>query len=638
MDVKCPKCSIEYEFDEEKITESGVTVKCSSCGHIFKVRKTRLNPQGNEQRKAEREWTVKRKDGRKIHFKELTTLQKWIVEQKVAREDLISKTGQSWKSLGEIAELDSFFQVVDAANRAKNFSNPNQSPHHVTSPTGYAAQAELKEALQPSQQATSMAINGLQGISEGQATNKTAAQNAGSPQSQLNGFPNETLAGELSALDINDPVMQWQKRSRAKRIVIGALTASILGIGVLYVQQPQTFEPVLAVLGVSNQHTDSEETSALGKTLESIRKDSLKELTASMTALETALLDDASNAEQHLAMAHLSVNQSRILSEQHRLFVQSNGPQDQRARLLSSVENANNKAEGHIAKALALKPDDTDAKALQTLLKKKAGDLAALLKKPLAHPQGSMEEEVHKLTVLMHVQAQLSQSSPASAASINDLIGPLEPRTSQDQRFQYLKLSLQVMNAASLSKTEQTQLKGALEAYGQQFDAKQRTDQLLLLLNASPSSANKSVAQKGSSKKATGETASASKTSSKAARAGDYQRMLKRADRARISDRSKLALTLYQQATALNPSASAPYVGMGWANLDVGRSSKAVSSFQKALKKNRQNAEAQFGLGEALRATGRKSAALQAFKRYLDIAPTGPDAADARRAVEQLGR
>jgi tetratricopeptide (TPR) repeat protein len=60
------------------------------------------------------EWMIRQRNGSVFRFKELTTLQKWIVERKVARDDEISKTGQTWKRLGNIAELATFFQVLEA--------------------------------------------------------------------------------------------------------------------------------------------------------------------------------------------------------------------------------------------------------------------------------------------------------------------------------------------------------------------------------------------------------------------------------------------------------------------------------------------------------------------------------------------
>jgi predicted Zn finger-like uncharacterized protein len=153
MDVRCERCRTEYEFDDEKITEAGVTVRCTVCGHVFRVRRTALVvtvplkpgeapaapdlPPSNPEKP--REWRVRQANGNVFTFKELTTLQKWIVERKVAREDEISLTCQSWKRLGDIAELASFFQVVEAADRANALAALAQAP--ALAPQSSAPQA-----------------------------------------------------------------------------------------------------------------------------------------------------------------------------------------------------------------------------------------------------------------------------------------------------------------------------------------------------------------------------------------------------------------------------------------------------------------------------------------------------------------
>ncbi len=123
MDVRCDKCGTEYEFDENRVGPNGVTVKCTNCGHVFKVRRAAAvrsaiprtsttigsGPQGGK------EWLVRKPDGQMIAFRELTTLQKWIVEGRVQRDDEISKNGETWKRLGNIMELEPFFSVYEKA-------------------------------------------------------------------------------------------------------------------------------------------------------------------------------------------------------------------------------------------------------------------------------------------------------------------------------------------------------------------------------------------------------------------------------------------------------------------------------------------------------------------------------------------
>lgn len=124
MDVRCDKCSSEYELDDNRVTAAGVSVKCTSCGHVFRVSKaapsTRQPTTGD--------WMIRQASGQVFKFKELTTLQRWIVERRVTRDDEISKTGDTWKRLGDILELASFFQVAEQAAIV-----PQQQSHTQTS-------------------------------------------------------------------------------------------------------------------------------------------------------------------------------------------------------------------------------------------------------------------------------------------------------------------------------------------------------------------------------------------------------------------------------------------------------------------------------------------------------------------------
>ncbi|MEL7372494.1 MAG: zinc-ribbon domain-containing protein, partial [Myxococcota bacterium] len=121
MDVRCEECGTEYEFDQNRIGPTGVTVKCTQCGHVFKVhrpdRRRRPIPRQSSALGAPqgREWLVRHPDRRMVAFRELTTLQKWIVEGRINRDDEISKNGETWKRLGNIAELEPFFSVYEKA-------------------------------------------------------------------------------------------------------------------------------------------------------------------------------------------------------------------------------------------------------------------------------------------------------------------------------------------------------------------------------------------------------------------------------------------------------------------------------------------------------------------------------------------
>src|SRR5258707_8184692 len=135
MEVRCERCKTEYDFEDTGVPEAGVAVQCTTCGHVFKVKKKAvlvtmplqpgdMTPVGTTAPEpvrapappAQREWKVRQANGNHFTFRELTTLQKWIVEGKVGRDDEISLAGtEHWKRLGNITALVPFFSIVEKA-------------------------------------------------------------------------------------------------------------------------------------------------------------------------------------------------------------------------------------------------------------------------------------------------------------------------------------------------------------------------------------------------------------------------------------------------------------------------------------------------------------------------------------------
>ncbi len=110
MDVTCERCGTEYEFDETLVSDRGTTVKCTNCGHLFKV-----YPPGAEPGSSDRAWIVRKKSGGTEKLGSLRELQQRITEGKVDEDDELSRSGAAWKRLGDIAELQTFFLAAKAA-------------------------------------------------------------------------------------------------------------------------------------------------------------------------------------------------------------------------------------------------------------------------------------------------------------------------------------------------------------------------------------------------------------------------------------------------------------------------------------------------------------------------------------------
>jgi predicted Zn finger-like uncharacterized protein len=106
MDVTCDRCGTEYEFEEALVSTRGTTVKCTHCGHLFKVYKPEAPAEPSA---AKNPWTVRRADGSIHRLHSLADLTRLIEEGAFGREDELSRTSKAWKRIGDIEELDVFF-------------------------------------------------------------------------------------------------------------------------------------------------------------------------------------------------------------------------------------------------------------------------------------------------------------------------------------------------------------------------------------------------------------------------------------------------------------------------------------------------------------------------------------------------
>jgi predicted Zn finger-like uncharacterized protein len=104
MDVQCERCKTEYEFDDALVSGRGTTVRCTNCGHQFKVRRA---DRGDSEEDL---WIVTRADGRQVSFATLRELQRAILAKQVSRGDTLQRRGSPPRQLGSIAELEPFFQ------------------------------------------------------------------------------------------------------------------------------------------------------------------------------------------------------------------------------------------------------------------------------------------------------------------------------------------------------------------------------------------------------------------------------------------------------------------------------------------------------------------------------------------------
>jgi predicted Zn finger-like uncharacterized protein len=103
MDVQCERCKTEYVFDDALVSGRGTTVRCTSCGHEFKVRRPDAVDASGDR------WVVQSSAGAQYTFLTLRELQRAILAKQVARQDLLLQGGTAPRPLSSIAELEPLF-------------------------------------------------------------------------------------------------------------------------------------------------------------------------------------------------------------------------------------------------------------------------------------------------------------------------------------------------------------------------------------------------------------------------------------------------------------------------------------------------------------------------------------------------
>jgi predicted Zn finger-like uncharacterized protein len=103
MEVLCERCQTEYDFDDALVSERGTTVKCTNCGHQFRIYRPKTLSSPPER------WEVRTTDGRDLVFTSLRDLQRGITRGQVGRADVLTRGGLPSRALSEIAELEPFF-------------------------------------------------------------------------------------------------------------------------------------------------------------------------------------------------------------------------------------------------------------------------------------------------------------------------------------------------------------------------------------------------------------------------------------------------------------------------------------------------------------------------------------------------
>ncbi|MBI4952357.1 MAG: zinc-ribbon domain-containing protein [Myxococcales bacterium] len=140
MDVICTRCQTRYDFDDALVSSRGTTVKCTHCGHLFRVHR----PAGAGGFEA---WHVRTADGRELVFDAMRDLQAAIAALDVGPDDVLIPGRGEPRRLGRLTELESFFAAAaDARTRRRGAEDVARTAVGVgPDPGGTSAEARAAD-------------------------------------------------------------------------------------------------------------------------------------------------------------------------------------------------------------------------------------------------------------------------------------------------------------------------------------------------------------------------------------------------------------------------------------------------------------------------------------------------------------
>jgi|GEM_PF-6354392 predicted Zn finger-like uncharacterized protein len=670
MDITCPNCKTEYEFDDARVDEAGVTVKCTNCEFTFKVRKRQVVDVEPVAQRSAQLWRVRTREGEEIDFEDLPTLQQSIVNRQIDREDQISRGGENWKRLGEIAEFSSFFQVVDAAIQADRQNGSGSGPLRAT-PTGAAepafANGERQFATNEESKRFSMSQTQFKKVDQG-----AAWEGGGS------NISTGTMTGDLEAIT-------RKGSGKTAAVVIFFLIALAGGAFALW--------KTGLLAGLFSSKEEVSESYKKGRQL--FLQDDQESLRLADAQLKTSTgaLAQAARAEVHTTLAQQLRDQAELLERQQPAQKTPKDAPDTKAPAKNSpakaapaknvpgdtaassafetrIKELRQQAESHlgVAKPLAeaaLKEAPQNSGTNRAMAdynrvsKKSASSVLGLLERARkARPDdpetyyvegafwavnGDQAKAVVVLKEALHKARAYKQKNLLRAATALSLLHLRAGKNDEAKKFALLVLQQNKNHEVAKA------LIKAIEVAGPQ--TKTNTGQTTTGANKPPSKTLPSP--KIATKTTPTKTVSTKKTPSpptkkttpqkkppKAAKpeCASYTCFVKLGDKHSKRGRTMKALGAYESALKKNPKGVEAVTGMAFCQLDLHRYASAIRRFRQAMNMAPAFGDAMIGMAEAYKAMGNKQKALDYYKAYLRAHPGGSRAALARRNVLELER
>jgi predicted Zn finger-like uncharacterized protein len=679
VEIRCEKCHTEYELDDARLSEAGVTVKCTNCGNLFKIRKktlgepTTLGLEGGD----DRLWLLRSTEGTVRHFRELKTLQQWIVERKVSREHEISRSGEVWKRLGDITELSSFFSAVEEAHGIKDTSAKDRAPTLAGPPAAYPVPPPVPpppppEPVVKSRAATVTAASPPAPIPHApfRADTVPAAPPpvpAAASRETWRGTPvtgqklGDDLAGSPLAGMMTSSEPAWTQSGRPQPSGANLPKTQVITLDErdeLFTPRRSSSLPLFAIVGAvaalsmfgiwwfalrvpGEQAATTVADAAVAVAPVATTPDAKVVATAPVVpdAAPTAPLVDPFTA----GMAKFDEDTPAAYAEAETIFTAiKSDDAATAARALGWLALDRAAWAQALSDQAALMTDPARIKALEgeaAIHRKMAEKLARDGQKRLegiAEPlvalaevlrqKGKLDEAVGLLdrvgdgpeALYIRGLVRASGGKPDATALLEQAIAQRE-KSGRSPTHVQARWRLALLLATTRPDDAKAQLRTLLQAQPQH----DRAQLLLSRLEAPPTDP--------------GPVTGVKPPDGDEAEPEGYEKLVQRGDRRAENGDCSGASRDYERALDVRPSGVEALTGLGYCYLDGGQYGRAMANFRAALGVSSRFGEAIIGLAEAYRYQGMKEEAAAQYRKYLEIHAGGPKAAMARRQLDALG-
>lgn len=596
MDVRCEKCMTVYEFDDSQVGENGVTVKCTQCGNLFKVKK-------------------------RITTAEMAMVSggrspAWTPPQAPPLQPPPQPPPRSTQRGTPVIAPSSDGPKGVPAQRPAPPAQPAATVQARRAPTPVRNHEE-DPALSTTAPMASPSFDGPSAMGDAMLPGgEDPAFASTTPKPRITPPPRQALGvGALDDLDDAPP-----RRSRMPLYAAG-LGAVVLILG-----------GVVLMRGRSGGEVHKGDQYAQGRNL--FLLDTEDSFHQAGELLQQAHGADINSALVLAALGELDATWAGYLRDEAREIEAKSGAAGEVATrsLRKTAQQHLDDAKRYTGDALALSPEALEVnRAMAEFLRVDGAPMAEAeryLKRALDKRPGDAES-TYAMGALLYREGRMDEARSKVEQANTLYIG-----ATQRPLFRALFLL------------------GKLDALaGRKDDARRELTQLIslnpqhergrLLLTsletpvATPPPVVVAVVAPVPTPAAPAPVAKKS-SDEEPATGGDYNKLVAQADRLSENGRSEQARKIYERALAANPQGIEALTGLGYCDLDGERFLAALDHFKQALTVVPEYGEALIGLAEAYKVRSDKVHAVEYYRRYLKSQPGGPKAAMAQKNLRDL--